>query len=177
MWFEQAGLTLLPAASHPELLAPAVAAVIGDWPSALVFAIDPAEADSEVLSVKLGWPLSRCSNAVLVGGRRQGQPRQACCLTLAHRRLDVNGLIRRRLDVRKASFLPTDQAVSASGMEHGGITPLGLDPDWPIWVDPAVTASDWVCLGSGLRASKLLLPGACLADLPGAEVVDGLAHD
>jgi hypothetical protein len=33
-----------------------------------------------------------------------------------------------------------------------------------------------VVLGSGIRRSKLLLPGALLADLPGAEVVSGLGR-
>jgi hypothetical protein len=31
-------------------------------------------------------------------------------------------------------------------------------------------------IGSGLRASKLVLPGAALADLPGAEIVVDLAR-
>jgi hypothetical protein len=30
-------------------------------------------------------------------------------------------------------------------------------------------------IGSGVRRSKLLIPGALAAELPGAEVVDGLA--
>jgi prolyl-tRNA editing enzyme YbaK/EbsC (Cys-tRNA(Pro) deacylase) len=41
-------------------------------------------------------------------------------------------------------------------------------------VDAAVVAAGDVVVGSGLRGSKLLVPGAVLAALPGAEVVDGL---
>jgi hypothetical protein len=33
-----------------------------------------------------------------------------------------------------------------------------------------------VVVGSGVRRSKLLLPGRVLADLPGAEVVPGLGR-
>jgi hypothetical protein len=32
-----------------------------------------------------------------------------------------------------------------------------------------------VIIGSGIRGSKLWLPGASLATLPGAEVIEGLA--
>jgi hypothetical protein len=42
-------------------------------------------------------------------------------------------------------------------------------------VDAAVAATAWVIVGSGVRRSKLAVPGAVLGTLPGAEVVDGLA--
>ena len=58
----------------------------------------------------------------------------------------------------------------------GGITPVGLPEEWPILVDAAVVAQPLVVVGSGLRRSKLVLPGTALAELPGAEVVDGLAR-
>ena len=66
-----------------------------------------------------------------------------------------------------------DDAVALTGMEYGGITPLGLPESWPLLVDAAVAAAPAVVIGSGLRASKLALPGALLAALPGAEVVEG----
>ncbi|MFZ1412431.1 MAG: YbaK/EbsC family protein, partial [Micropruina sp.] len=122
-------------------------------------------------------PLPVMANAVLVTGRREGVQRQACCLTLAHRRVDVNNVVKRRLDVRKASFAPMDQAVEASGMEYGGITPVGLPADWPVWVDAAVADTAIVCIGAGVRRAKLLLPGRSLLNLPGAERIEGLARD
>jgi prolyl-tRNA editing enzyme YbaK/EbsC (Cys-tRNA(Pro) deacylase) len=61
-------------------------------------------------------------------------------------------------------------------MEYGGITPIGLPPDWPIFVDAAVAQADRVVIGSGIRGSKLTLPGATLASLPGAVVLPGLGR-
>ena len=58
-------------------------------------------------------------------------------MILATTRADVNGVVRRRLDVRKASFAPMDEAVALTGMEYGGITPIGLPKDWPVLVDAA----------------------------------------
>jgi prolyl-tRNA editing enzyme YbaK/EbsC (Cys-tRNA(Pro) deacylase) len=113
---------------------------------------------------------------VVIAGRRDGTTRYAACVVLATTRADVNGVVRRRLDVRKASFAPMDDAVALTGMEYGGITPIGLPADWPVLVDAAVLGRTMVVIGSGLRRSKIALPPDLLAGLPGAEVIDGLAN-
>ncbi len=64
--------------------------------------------------------------------------------------------------------------LAATGMEYGGITPVGLPADWPVLVDPAVADHPRVVVGSGIRGSKLWLPGRLLAGLPGARVLPGL---
>jgi hypothetical protein len=97
-------------------------------------------------------------------------------VVLATTRADVNGLVRRHLDARKASFAPQDVAVANSGMAYGGITPVGLPVEWPVLVDAAVAAADLVVVGSGTRGSKLAVPGAVLAQLPGAVVLAGLGQ-
>ena len=95
-------------------------------------------------------------------------------MVLATTRADVNTTVRRLLDVRKASFLPMAEAVELTGMEYGGITPIGLPPQWPVFVDAAVAATPAVVIGSGIRASKIVLPGTALAGLLSAQVIDGL---
>ena len=64
-----------------------------------------------------------------------------------------------------------DTAVSLTGMEYGGITPIGLPADWPILVDQNVADQQRVIIGSGIRGSKLLASSEVLAGLPGAEVL------
>jgi prolyl-tRNA editing enzyme YbaK/EbsC (Cys-tRNA(Pro) deacylase) len=96
-------------------------------------------------------------------------------LVLATTRADVNGVVRKRLDARKASFAPMEDAVTLTGMEFGGITPIGLPEGWPVFVDRAVLDRDVVVIGSGLRRSKLALPSSALTELPAVEVIDGLA--
>jgi prolyl-tRNA editing enzyme YbaK/EbsC (Cys-tRNA(Pro) deacylase) len=113
---------------------------------------------------------------VVVTGRRDGEARFAACVIMATTRADVNGAARRALDVRKASFAPVDVAVAETGMEYGGITPVGLPADWPVYVDAAVAAADRVVIGSGVRRSKLTVPGALLTRLPGAAVIEGLGR-
>ena len=92
----------------------------------------------------------------------------------ADTRADVNTLVRKLLDVRKCSFLPMDRAVEETGMEYGGITPFGLPAGWRVLVHEALLEEPVVVVGSGVRRSKLLVPGRLLADLPGAEVVPDL---
>ncbi len=140
-----------------------------------VVEIDPAVSDTAASQKEFGLQLDVLANCVVVGGRREGNERFAACVVLATTRADVNGVVKRYLDVRKASFLPMERAVALTGMEYGGITPIGLPADWPVLVDRRVVETDVIVLGSGVRRSKILLPGALLAGLPGVVVIDGLA--
>ena len=121
-------------------------------------------------------PLDDGANCVVVAGRRGGEERLAACMVRADTRADVNGVVRRLLDVRKCSFHDHDRAVAETGMEHGGITPIGRPPLWRLLVDSRVVEIERAVVGSGLRTSKLVLPGRLLAELPGAEVVTDLAR-
>jgi prolyl-tRNA editing enzyme YbaK/EbsC (Cys-tRNA(Pro) deacylase) len=73
------------------------------------------------------------------------------------------------------SFAALAQVQEMTGMEFGGITPIGLPVEWPVLIAEAVAAHPGVVIGSGLRQSKLRLTGAALATLPGAQVLPGLA--
>jgi prolyl-tRNA editing enzyme YbaK/EbsC (Cys-tRNA(Pro) deacylase) len=141
-----------------------------------VVEIDPAVADTAEFCARYGQPLDESANCVVVAGRRAGQTRLAACVVLASTRADVNGVVRRRLDARKASFAAMELAVAETGMEYGGITPIGAPEGWPILIDAEVVDAPRVIIGSGVRRSKLQLPGAALADIPGAEVLDGLGQ-
>lgn len=181
-WARVAGrLDARPALERPDLLAEPVLAAL----SALgeeqarrcgVAEIDPALADTAVLCEHFGVPLDASANCVVVTGKRSGEPRWAGCVLLASTRADVNNVVRRRLDVRKASFAPQEEAVARTGMEYGGITPLGLPAAWPLLLDAAVAGAEQLVIGSGLRRSKLLVPGELLAALPGAEIVEDLGR-
>jgi prolyl-tRNA editing enzyme YbaK/EbsC (Cys-tRNA(Pro) deacylase) len=172
-------LTSLPAAEHPDLVAAPVAAALAGWPGAAEVAvvdIDPDLADTAAMSEAYDIPMTAGGNCVVVSGSRAGEERIAACVVRADTRADVNTLVRKLLDVRKCSFLPMDRAVEETGMEYGGITPLGLPTGWRILVHDALLDEPTVVLGSGVRRSKLLVPGRLLADLPGAEVVEGLGR-
>jgi prolyl-tRNA editing enzyme YbaK/EbsC (Cys-tRNA(Pro) deacylase) len=173
-------LDLQPALSHPELLAKPVAAALAEWPGEgrdqiEVAAIDPDLADTAAFCEHYGVPPEESANCVVIAARRGGETSYAAFLVTAVTRADVNGVVRRRLGARKASFAPVDDALAATGMEYGGITPVGLPAGWPVLVDAAVVRQPHVIIGSGIRGSKLRMPGPLVAALPGAEVIEGLA--
>jgi prolyl-tRNA editing enzyme YbaK/EbsC (Cys-tRNA(Pro) deacylase) len=172
-------LDSLPVLSHPDLVAPPVYDALRDWPGATevaVVEIDPAHADTAAMSAAYDVPMEWGANCVVVMGRRGGEERMAACVVRADTRADVNSLVKRTLDVRKASFLAMDRAVAESGMEYGGITPIGLPSPWRVLVDDACLAVETAVIGSGVRRSKLLVPGRLLGELPRAEVLAGLGR-
>lgn len=168
-----------PALSRPDLLAPPVATALAALPElagqAQVAPIDPDLADTAAFCQAYQVALEHSANCVVVAGRRGGEVSYAACVILATTRADVNGVVRRHLGARKASFAPTEDAVSRTGMAYGGITPVGLPKEWPILIDRRVVETPYVVVGSGVRHSKLALPGAALATLPNAQVLDDLA--
>jgi prolyl-tRNA editing enzyme YbaK/EbsC (Cys-tRNA(Pro) deacylase) len=167
-----------PALSRPDLLAGAVLAALRDLGDAaaevMVTPIDPGLADTAAFCAEYGVTLEESANCVVIAARRGQDTTYAACMVAATTRADVNGLVRRHLGARKASFAPVADVTAATGMEYGGITPVGLPAGWPVLVDAAVGKTDSVVIGSGIRGSKLRLPGPLLAGLPGAQVLDGL---
>ncbi|WOQ17372.1 YbaK/EbsC family protein [Raineyella sp. W15-4] len=154
-----------------ELLATPTADVIADYPSARVAPIDPTLADTAEFCATYGSAPSHSANCVIVAGKRGGLVSYAAVLVLSTDRADINGVVRRHLGARKLSFAPQDEAVALTGMEYGGITPIGLPAEWPLLVDATVLKRDQVVIGSGIRGSKLLVEPHDLLARPGAEVL------
>jgi prolyl-tRNA editing enzyme YbaK/EbsC (Cys-tRNA(Pro) deacylase) len=173
------GLVGVPASTRTDLLSAASLETLerlGLLDDVAVVEIDPAISDTAATRDAFDLQSNWLANCVVVGGRREGVEKIAACVVLASTRADVNNTVKRLLDVRKASFLPMDQAVELTGMEYGGITPVGLPEAWPILVDSRVVDEPAVIIGSGIRRSKILLPGRLLAQLPSARIVEGLAN-
>jgi prolyl-tRNA editing enzyme YbaK/EbsC (Cys-tRNA(Pro) deacylase) len=166
-----------PALDRPDLLAPATFDAVRTYlPTAQVFEIDPELSDTQALCDAFDLPMDIMGNAVLIAGKREGVTHRCCAMALGSRRVDVNNVVRKRLDVHKCSFMPMDEAVASSGMEYGAITPVGLGSDWPIWLDDTVASLPTLVIGSGVRHSKLIITGADLLSLPTAELVDDLTR-
>ena len=169
MTVELGKLTFVPAGETPELVAEPVRPHLqgGLW----VSTIDPGVADTAAFCEHYDIGLDISANCVVVEARRADRVWFAACVVLATTRADVNGIVRKRLGARKISFAPMDSAVSLTGMDYGGITPVGLPDDWPILIDLNVIDPARVIIGSGIRGSKLLAATEVLASLPNAEVL------
>ncbi len=136
--------------------------------------IDPDLADTAAFCEAYGIPLENSANAILVASRKP-QGHNAVCLVLAHTRLDVNGVVRKKLGVRKVSFAPAELTVDLTGQEIGGVTVFGLPDELPVWVDAGVLDRDWVIVGAGSRSAKIKLDPSQFRELQGFDIVEGLA--
>ncbi|WP_449282211.1 YbaK/EbsC family protein [Leucobacter sp.] len=175
-------LDLLPAAEAPELLAAPVRDAVAQLDPTVsagirVAGIDAELADTAAFCEAYGVEPAASANCIVVAGRRGDDVTYAACVVLATTRADVNKTVRKLLEARKASFAPMDEAVSLTGMEYGGITPLGLPEGWRILVDSRVRDVPEAIIGAGIRAAKIALPGETLCALPGVELIEGLATE
>lgn len=136
--------------------------------------IDPDLADTAAFCEAYEIPLENSANAILVASRKP-EGHNAVCLVLAHTRLDVNGVVRKKLGVRKVSFAPAELTVDLTGQEIGGVTVFGLPDELPVWVDAGVLDRDWVIVGAGSRSAKIKLDPSQFRELQGFEIVEGLA--
>lgn len=135
---------------------------------------DPALADTAAFCAAYGIPPEQSANAILVASRRPvGEA--VVCVVLATNRLDVNGEIRRRLGVKKASFAPAEETAAATGMEIGGVTPFGLPDQLRVWIDQRVMDPPWVIVGAGTREAKIKVAPSIFDRLENASIIDGLA--
>jgi prolyl-tRNA editing enzyme YbaK/EbsC (Cys-tRNA(Pro) deacylase) len=172
-------LEFKPVSEHPELLAAPVTAALRCSSGADgigVAEIDPSLADTATFCERYNVGPEISANCVVLQAKRREKAWFAACVILATTRADVNGVVRQILGARKVSFASMEEAVSLTRMEHGGITPIGLPADWPLFVDKAVADADRVIVGSGMRKSKVAVSGRFLAQLPNARIVEGLGQ-
>jgi prolyl-tRNA editing enzyme YbaK/EbsC (Cys-tRNA(Pro) deacylase) len=135
---------------------------------------DPALADTAAFCQAYGYGLDDSANTIVVVGK--SDPRKyVACVVLASTRLDVNSAVRKKLDVKRASFADAETTREITGMAIGGVTVVGLPDDLPIWVDSRVMDRERIILGGGSRSCKVLAPPALLLTLPNVEVVEGLS--
>jgi prolyl-tRNA editing enzyme YbaK/EbsC (Cys-tRNA(Pro) deacylase) len=136
---------------------------------------DPDLADTAAFCEHYGYALEHSANTILIVGKSDPR-RYVACVVLASTRLDVNGAVRSKLGVRKASFADADTTRDITGMAIGGVTAVGLPAGLPIWVDARVMQRERIILGGGSRNCKILAPPTILTALGDTEVVEDLAR-
>ena len=134
--------------------------------------INPDVSDTAAFCAEYEVGLDISANCVIIEAKRADKIWYAACMILATDKVDVNGIVRRQLGAKRTSFAPMDTTVSLTGMEYGGITPIGLPSDWPILVDTKVANLEWAIIGGGIRKSKLVVGGQLLAELPNAIILN-----
>jgi prolyl-tRNA editing enzyme YbaK/EbsC (Cys-tRNA(Pro) deacylase) len=137
-----------------------------------VVACDPQYADTAAFCEHYGFPPSEGANTLIVATKAD-PVRYAACLVLPTTKLDVNKCVRGLMGSR-LSFASTEQTLTLTGMEIGGVVAVGLPEDVPVYIDEAVFALPEVLLGGGNRSSKLVIGPRELLKMPRAQRVQDL---
>ena len=136
---------------------------------------DPDRADTRVFVQHYDYSIEDCANTIVVKSKT-GEQKFAACVVLATCRLDVNHTIRNKLKTRKVSFASAQETENLTGMTVGGVTPIGLPDNLPLWVDNAVMNRDEIVLGGYSRAWKIIISPEVFLQIPNTEIVEGLAN-
>jgi len=172
-----------PAVNRPDLLPPSLNELLKNWRGAtpvdeiLVTPIDAEYADSTKFCEHYGVDPQDGANCVIAVAVRGEARTFAACLIPVNCRADLNNAARKTLGARRVSFAPLDEVLAETGMEYGGITPLGLPASYPVLIDSRIVEMPRLVIGGGYRKSKLSVPGKALAELPNAVIVEGLGRE
>lgn len=139
--------------------------------------IDPDFADTIDFCEKYGFPLKNSVNTIIVASKKISPVRFCACLVTASTRLDVNGMVKKLMDVRRLSFATSDQTTELTGMMVGGVTPFGLPDSIEIFVDKLVMDLDYVIIGGGNRSYKIKIDPDIFNGSPNFKIIDGLSRN
>lgn len=133
--------------------------------------IEPDLADTAAFCEHYGYSLDASGNCILVRSKT-GDLRYAACIVQATRQLDLNRHSRLLVGARKASFAQADESIERTAMLPGGITPVGLPAELPVFIDAPIMALDRVIIGGGSRRLKLRLQPTALHALEQVTVAE-----
>lgn len=173
-------LSFEPAINRPDLLPQAIIDLLKNWQGSVpveeiqVTEIDPEFADSAKFCERYEIDPAAGVNCVIAVAIRGENRTFAACLIPVNCRADLNNVARKTLGARRVSFAPLEEVIRETGMEYGGITPIGLPASYPILIDSRIAELERLIIGGGFRKSKISLPGKALAELPNAKVIENL---
>jgi prolyl-tRNA editing enzyme YbaK/EbsC (Cys-tRNA(Pro) deacylase) len=171
------------AINRPDLLPPSINELLKNWRGStpveeiFVAPIDAEYADSAKFCEHYGVNPKDGANCVIALAVWGENRTFAACLVPVNCRADLNNVARKTLGAKRVSFAPLDEVLAETGMEYGGITPLGLPESYPILIDSRIAEMKRLIIGGGFRRSKLSVPGKALAELPNAVIIEELGKE
>jgi len=173
-------LIFQPVLTHPALVAPSVLKAVENWQGQTardeikVAEIDPALCGGNELFAHYNLDPLEGANCLVVEAKRGDNKTLCACLAPVGFKMDLGGVLRKHVNARIVSMAPLDFVLEATQMEHGSVTPVGLPPEWRIFIDANLKDTKRLIVGGGLKKSKLQLPLTALLELPQAELLEGL---
>lgn len=128
-------LNFQPIKDHHELVSESIFKAAQNSPGVLIGRIDPQYMSGTALSDHYDINPEDGANCIVVRGKRGGIRITAAVLVPVGYRADLNGLVCKKLSIKKVSMAPLEDVIVESGMEYGSITPIGLPETWRILID------------------------------------------
>ena len=135
---------------------------------------EPDLADTNIFCKKYNIKFEDAANTIVVKSKT-GELKYAVCILLATTKLDTNKTIRKKLSTHKVSFAGIEESEKLTKMQTGGITPIELPINLPVWVDSRVMQRHIIVLGGGNRTSKIKISPNIFDYILNTEIVSGLA--
>jgi|ETNmetMinimDraft_28_1059901.scaffolds.fasta_scaffold30286_2 prolyl-tRNA editing enzyme YbaK/EbsC (Cys-tRNA(Pro) deacylase) len=135
---------------------------------------EPDLADTNIFCKKYNIEFEDAANTIVLKSKT-GEIKYAACVLLATTKLDTNKTIRKKLITHKVSFASIEESQKLTNMQIGGVTPIELPIDLPIWVDSRVMQRHIIVLGGGNRTSKIKISPNIFNYTPNTEIIVGLA--
>jgi len=131
-------------------------------------------ADTNIYCKKYGINFEDAANTIVVKSKT-GELKYAACVLLATTKLNTNKTIRMKLNTHKVSFAGIEESEKLTDMQIGGVTPIELPKNLPLWVDSRVMQRKIIVLGGGNRTSKIKISPDIFKFTTNTEIVVGLA--
>lgn len=130
--------------------------------------------DAQVIANEFGVPAGQVFKTLVVpaakGGTRPGKP--MLVMVPADRQLDLKKLAR-VVKVKKLKMATHAQAEEMTGLQVGGISPLGLlNKGFAVYLDDCAQQYEQIYVSAGQRGLNLKLPVKDLIRVTGARYVD-----
>lgn len=143
----------------------------------LVSEINPLYMDGIKLCEHYNIDIKTGANCLICECKKGTNKTYVALLVPTGYKYNMSSTVRKKTNSRMVSVAPLDYVLEETKMEYGSINPIGLPPEWKLFIDPKVLEVENIVCGSGLKNSKMTLPSKYLLKLNNVEILENLAKD
>lgn len=118
--------------------------------------VDPDDLSAETVAAKVGLPAEQVFKTLVVRGDRNGV---ALAVIPGNTEVDAKALARLTGD-RRVEMVPLRDVQPLTGQIRGGVTAIGQNRGYPVWLDETAEICDVIAVSAGVRGTQILLAPA-----------------
>lgn len=130
------------------------------------YAVDPSDLSAGTVAAKVGLPAEQVFKTLVVRGDRNGV---ALAVIPGNTEVDAKALARLTGD-RRVEMVPLKEVQPLTGQIRGGVTAIGQNRGYPVWLDETAEIWDAIAVSAGVRGTQILLAPADYIRAVGARI-------